>query len=235
MNNIPYVLLVDSHSNEQEILDMVNKNWDMRVFVKMAKTTAEALEILKKSEESDENSHPFLILYNEGNPRKEDIEAIKAIKDVPIVVTGESKDDVELEMLSMGVADYIPRAYDSKICAVRIRNVLQRWSQSLTDSIDRKKIVGDLAIFYDQQKVTVKGRPIKITSLEFRILAMLMQNTGKIYSRTDLIKDAWNQNVTIIKRSVDVHINRIRLKLGPVAGYIETIHGCGYRLSVAKK
>ena len=77
----------------------------------------------------------------------------------------------------------------------------------------------------------VKGTPVELTATEFRLLALLMERRGRVQGRDSLLNDVWGYESVIDTRTVDTHVRRLREKLGPLAQYIETIRGVGYRIS----
>jgi two-component system phosphate regulon response regulator PhoB len=77
----------------------------------------------------------------------------------------------------------------------------------------------------------VKGRPVDLTATEFRLLALLMERRGRVQGRDSLLNDVWGYESVIDTRTVDTHVRRLREKLGPLAAYIETIRGVGYRIN----
>jgi two-component system phosphate regulon response regulator PhoB len=77
----------------------------------------------------------------------------------------------------------------------------------------------------------VKNRPVDLTATEFRLLALLMERRGRVQGRDSLLNDVWGYESVIDTRTVDTHVRRLREKLGPLATYIETIRGVGYRIS----
>ena len=80
------------------------------------------------------------------------------------------------------------------------------------------------------RELRVKGRPVDLTATEFRLLALLMERRGRVQGRDSLLNDVWGYESAIDTRTVDTHVRRLREKLGPLANYIETIRGVGYRV-----
>jgi two-component system phosphate regulon response regulator PhoB len=91
--------------------------------------------------------------------------------------------------------------------------------------------IGELVLDHTRHEVLVKGKPVELTATEFRLLALLMERRGRVQGRDNLLNDVWGYESVIDTRTVDTHVRRLREKLGPLATYIETIRGVGYRIS----
>jgi two-component system phosphate regulon response regulator PhoB len=87
---------------------------------------------------------------------------------------------------------------------------------------------------HTRHEVQVRGRPVELTATEFRLLALLMERRGRVQGRDSLLNDVWGYESVIDTRTVDTHVRRLREKLGPLASYIETLRGVGYRISEAE-
>jgi two-component system phosphate regulon response regulator PhoB len=95
-------------------------------------------------------------------------------------------------------------------------------------------IVGDLVLDHTRHEVLVKPEPVDLTATEFRLLALLMERRGRVQGRDRLLNDVWGYESIIDTRTVDTHVRRLREKLGPLASYIETVRGVGYRIAEAE-
>lgn len=140
--------------------------------------------------------------------------------DIPIVfLTAKDSDDDMVRGLNLGADDYIAKPYSIKNVLARIAAVLRRTAPREFQGIccDRATLV-----------CTVDGRPVKLPKKEFELLALLLENPGRIFTREEIIDRIWPQHSIIIDRSIDVHIARLRSKIAPYGKNIVNRSGYGY-------
>lgn len=146
---------------------------------------------------------------------------------VPIIfLTAKNTENDMLTGFSIGGDDYISKPFSIKEVVARVKSVLKR-SGSHEDISESVQIV-DLVIDYRSKSITIEGKIVELTKTEFNILTLLTQNEGRIFSRTDILDKAWGDNGIILERTVDVHINRLRKKLGRYSDCIVNRVGYGY-------
>ena len=157
-------------------------------------------------------------------------DVIKAIREkyplVPVIFTSARDQDLDRILgLELGSDDYITKPYSSKELVLRVNNIIKRVYQS-TDS----KIINylDYTIDLDKRIVSVKDKPIKLTTLEFDLLVLLVQNINKSFSREDILDAIWGTDYFGSDRAVDDLVRRLRKKM-PLLN-VNTIYGYGYRL-----
>ena len=141
--------------------------------------------------------------------------------DIPIIfLTAKDRDDDMVAGLRLGADDYIVKPFSVKNVMARIEAVLRR-------TTDRKRPDG---VVCDRQMLvcTVDGQVVKLPKKEFEILALLLENPGRIFSREEVMRLVWPENVVVIDRSVDVHITRLRSKIAPYGKNIISRSGYGY-------
>jgi two-component system phosphate regulon response regulator PhoB len=127
----------------------------------------------------------------------------------------------------LGADDYVTKPFSPRELVLRIKAILRR---KTFDAEGVKVIrIGDLLIDVDRHFVSVKDRPITLTSTEFKLLVELASKRGRVQTRQGLLDRVWGYNCEGYDRTVDTHIRRLREKLGDMAGYIETLRGYGYR------
>lgn len=126
--------------------------------------------------------------------------------------------------ISMGAQDYILKPFEPAELLARIENILKR-----TRREDTSFICGALYIDYGARRATLSGQEVPLTALEFDLLAMLTRRRNVAMSREELLTGAWGYDYAGETRTVDVHVQRLRSKIG--AGYIETVYKYGYRFS----
>ena len=158
-------------------------------------------------------------------------DVIKAIREkyplVPVIFTSARDQDLDRILgLELGSDDYITKPYSSKELVLRVNNIIKRVYQS-TES----KIINylDYSIDLDKRIVSVKDKPIKLTTLEFDLLLLLVENINKSFSREDILDAVWGNDYFGSDRAVDDLVRRLRKKM-PLLN-VNTIYGYGYRLS----
>ena len=158
-------------------------------------------------------------------------DVIKAIREkyplVPVIFTSARDQDLDRILgLELGSDDYITKPYSSKELVLRVNNIIKRVYQS-TES----KIINylDYSIDLDKRIVSVKDKPVKLTTLEFDLLILLVENINKSFSREDILDAVWGNDYFGSDRAVDDLVRRLRKKM-PLLN-VNTIYGYGYRLS----
>ena len=158
-------------------------------------------------------------------------DVIKAIREkyplVPVIFTSARDQDLDRILgLELGSDDYITKPYSSKELVLRVNNIIKRVYQS-TES----KIINylDYSIDLDKRIVSVKNKTIKLTTLEFDLLVLLVENLNKSFSREDILDAVWGNDYFGSDRAVDDLVRRLRKKM-PLLN-VNTIYGYGYRLS----
>jgi two-component system phosphate regulon response regulator PhoB len=100
---------------------------------------------------------------------------------------------------------------------------------------EKKLTIGSITLDPSRHRVEVAGRPVRLTSVEFKLLSMLMRRQGRVQERDRLLNEVWGYESVIDTRTVDTHVRRLRKKLGKAADAIETVRGFGYRIREAKR
>jgi two-component system phosphate regulon response regulator PhoB len=114
-----------------------------------------------------------------------------------------------------------------------VESILRRVS-SPQEPVSAKLRVGDIQLDSDTHRVTVQGEALELTATEFKLLRIMMERQGRVQTREHLLLNVWNYSTEIETRTVDTHVRRLREKLGPEAGWVETIRGVGYRIADKK-
>ncbi|MEW6431810.1 MAG: response regulator transcription factor [Myxococcota bacterium] len=151
-------------------------------------------------------------------------------KHLPIImVTARGEESDRVKGLELGADDYVTKPFSVKELLLRIRAVLRR--QSDAPPADARVVsAGDIVLDTERHEVRVKGEPVVLTALEFRLLKTFLERPGRVQTRETLLSDVWGIDADITTRTVDTHIKRLREKLGPAGDIIETIRGVGYKL-----
>ena len=143
-------------------------------------------------------------------------------------------DDVDrIVGLEIGADDYLPKPFNPRELAARIRAILRRTQAEQTKggSSGRTRTVGDVEIESGTRAVRCSGKLIDLTSVEYDLLEKLLRSAGRIMTREELSQEVLGRNSSPFDRSIDVHISNLRRKLGPKVGGIErikTVRGAGY-------
>jgi len=142
--------------------------------------------------------------------------------------------DTENDMLtgfSVGADDYISKPFSLKEVSARVKAVLKRNAESTKDTEKSLLVIDDLQINFQSKEVKVEEEIIPLTKTEFEILALLAQNPTRVYSRQNIISQVWKDTIYITERTVDVHITRLRKKLGTKGSLISSRAGFGYKFN----
>ena len=182
----------------------------------------EALEIYDKE-------HPDLILLDVMMPGYDGWTVCREIRresTVPIMMlTAKGEEIDQLFAYDLGADEYITKPFSPKILVAKIKALLRR-SQNEQETHEADDGV---AIDRDARQVVLDGKNVDLSPTEYKLLNYLMSNTGKALSRRQILNQVWNYDYYGDLRTVDTHINRLRIKLGDKGRYIRTVRGYGYR------
>jgi two-component system alkaline phosphatase synthesis response regulator PhoP len=217
------ILVVD---DEQDLLDLIEYNLKKEGFdVLKAEDGQEGIEVAREHS-------PDLILLDIMMPKMDGLEAVEVIRDddklgrIPIIfLTARGDEKTEVEGLNKGGDDYITKPISTTKLISRIKAVLRRYEE--TEEPNRID-VHDISIDKDRYIVTQgEDEEFQLPRKEFELLYFLASRKGKVMDRQTLLNHVWGNNVYVVDRTVDVHVRKIREKLGDE--YIETVKGVGYR------
>ena len=155
---------------------------------------------------------------------------------VPVLMlTGRGDEADRIVGLEMGADDYLPKTFSTRELLARLRAVLRRSSVGEPSSVETKDppiVVGDLAVDPGSRSVTLEGRPVSLTRVEFDLLLAMARGRGRVQTREQLLDAAsMGREFDVFDRSIDVHVASLRRKLAEdprVPKYIETVRGVGY-------
>tara|TARA_B100000900_G_C20552760_1_gene705461 strand:+ start:396 stop:1073 length:678 start_codon:yes stop_codon:yes gene_type:complete len=217
------ILVVD---DERDILDLIEYNLKIEGFnVLKAQNGQEGINKAKEG-------RPDLILLDIMMPKMDGLEAVeimrgdKDLKKTPIIfLTAKSDERTEIECLNKGGDDYITKPISTIKLVSRIKAILRRLDSS--EQAVNKLEVHDLQIDKDRYIVLQGDREHHLPRKEFELLFYLASRKGRVLARQVLLSKVWGDKVYVVDRTVDVHVRKIREKLGD--HYIETVKGVGYR------
>ena len=151
---------------------------------------------------------------------------------IPIIfITAKDTENDMLTGFSVGGDDYISKPFSIKEVLARVKAVLKR-SEQTEDKPKDKLIFGDVQIDLELKEMTVNEKKIPLTKTEFEIIVLLSENQDRIFSRNEIIDRIWKDAPYVTERTVDVHITRLRKKLGNKATLIANRAGFGYRFNI---
>ena len=196
----------------------------------------DGIEALEKLSENDIQ----LILIDVMMPRLDGLSAIMKIRDrrnIPIIVlSAKSEDTDKILGLSMGADDYITKPYNPMELTARVKSSLRRYMQ-LGDigNINKTDVIkiGGLELDKGAKSITVDGAPVKLTATELKILELLMENAGRVFSAEEIYRKVWNEDAYAVENTVMVHIRHIREKIEidpKEPRYLKVVWGIGYKI-----
>ncbi len=221
----PLIAVVD---DEPDILELIsfhlkNAHFDVRTF-----TDGKGLyEFLK-------GGYPQLLILDLMLPDMDGFEICRNLKaderysELPIIMlTAKSEEMDKVLGLELGADDYITKPFSPKELIARVRAVLRRKERK-----ERKQYIeiGSLKIDTERYEVTVNGRKIDLTPTEFKLLRILSENEGRVFTRDQLLDYLWGTEKVVIDRTIDVHIHHLRKKLGKAGNLIKNLSGVGYKI-----
>jgi two-component system phosphate regulon response regulator PhoB len=177
-----------------------------------------------------EELHPKVIILDLMLSRLDGFEVLKRLKDPPltssipvIILTGKTDQSSCIRALELGADDYITKPFNNRELLLRLKAVLRRY-QPVVGSLS----AGDLVVDPFALRVRVKGRPLDLALIEFKLLCVLMSRPGEIIAREELLETVWGKDAGVDIRSVDTYVYRVRTKLGDQGAMMQTVRGHGY-------
>jgi two-component system, OmpR family, phosphate regulon response regulator PhoB len=151
---------------------------------------------------------------------------------VPIIILSATSNEVDrVAGLDLGADDYVTKPFSVRELAARVRAVLRRGASHAGPGPGTTYRGAQLTADFDAVSVSVEGKPVRLTRREFELLRHLVENRNRVLSRDRLLARVWGYDRDVETRSVDVHVGRLRTKLGPAGRQIETLVGLGYRFT----
>lgn len=225
MENVSKILIVD---DEIDVLEFIAYNLEregFRTFI--AKDGLEAIRIAKLEK-------PDLILLDvmmpnlDGFAAAEHFRSLRELKNTLIVfLTARNDEESELKGFTVGADDYITKPIKPKLLVSRIKALLRRKS---TGNDVEVMLVGNISIDRDRHVVKVKDEEIFLAKKEFDLLSLLASKPGRVFPRTEILNKVWGDDIIVGDRTIDVHIRKIRQKVGEET--IKTVKGVGYKFEM---
>lgn len=221
------ILIVD---DEQDILDLLRFNLESEGYETIiAGDGLQALELAKQ--------RPDMIILDVMLPGKDGWEVMRELRqssmtqNIPVIfLTAKAGEIDEVVGLELGADDYVVKPISMRKLLARVKAVFRK-AQPIASESDQPMRFGEVKIDTLRYAVTIAGKTVPFTKKEFELLVYLAKRPGRVVTRDTLLSEIWGDNVIVIDRTIDVHIRKIREKLGEQNMHlIETIKGVGYRL-----
>lgn len=215
------ILLVDDEPDILEIISYTLKSDGYHVYT--AENGAEAIELAKKIK-------PHLVILDVMMPEMDGIEACEVIRNDSEIgntliafLSARGEDYSQVAGFNAGADDYITKPIKPKLLKSKIKSLLRRISQPNVEVIE----IGSLVIDRSGYKVILNGKDISLPRKEFELLFLLSSKPGKVFKREFILESVWGKDVVVGDRTIDVHIRKLREKIGD--SYFKTIKGVGYK------
>ncbi len=198
--------------------------------VRTAFDGAEALEAVRRE-------RPDLLVLDLMLPGMSGLDVLRELRGRPeyeslpvILLTARKEEGDRVEGLRLGADDYVAKPFSPQELVLRVQAVLRRVRQHPPSGGGGALLqVGPVVIDTDAARVEVEGRRLDLTPTEHRLLTILLERRGRVQSRRQLLEAVWDTTANITTRTVDMHVQRLRTKLGAAAPWLETVRGFGYR------
>ncbi|MDB5020234.1 MAG: ArsR family transcriptional regulator [Pedobacter sp.] len=222
------ILIVDDEPDILELVEYNLKKEGYQVFT--ASNGQEGIALAKRV-------HPDLIVLDIMMPKMDGIEACRLMRAIPefkntfmVFLTARSEEYSEIAGFNVGADDYIAKPIKPRALVSRINAILRRTSSS--EEVSENKIeIGDLVIDREAYLVFQAGEKVVLAKKEFELLYLLASKPGKVYTRESILKNIWEDSVVVTNRTIDVHIRKVREKLGE--NYVSTVKGVGYKFELS--
>lgn len=230
--NQPKILVVD---DDKEIVGAIKKRLEMEDYeIITAYDGLEAMDILMEQEVQ-------LLIIDVMMPKMDGLSAtmkIRESKNIPIIIlSAKTEESDKILGLSMGADDYISKPFRPDELVARVKSQLRRYMQfggmNAAESNKEQIINGGLILDMKGKRMMVDGEPVKLTATEYKIVSLLMNNLGRVFSADEIYERVWNEEAYATENTVMVHIRRIREKIEIDAKnprYLKVVWGIGYKI-----
>lgn len=147
---------------------------------------------------------------------------------IPIIfITAKTTENDLLTGFNLGGDDYITKPFSINELIARVKAVLAR-SKNSVPSVQSNLKINEIELNISRRELIIKDKPVVLTRKEFEILTLLMKSLGRVFSRDEILKTIWEEDIIVTDRTVDVHITRLRKKMGSYGKYLKNRAGYGY-------
>lgn len=226
------ILVVD---DEADIRELLRYNLEQEGYqVELIENGEATLEFLRKNRVD-------LVLLDLMLPGLPGLELCKQLKKeadleaIPIIMISAKSSETDVIVgLELGADDYITKPFSPKEVMARIKAIFRRLDEKKSAMPPEEIRYENLMMNLSKHEVWVDGKEVKLTSTEFKILQCLMSRVGHVFTRDELIDFALGKDISVVDRTIDVHITNLRKKIGSYGALIESIRAVGYRLKDSK-
>jgi len=219
------ILIVDDEADVLEFMRYNLKKEGFQVFI--APDGIEAIKIAKKE-------IPHLVVLDIMMPEMDGLQACKELRTIPSLqdtlitfLTARSEEFTQVMGLEIGADDYITKPVKPRLLISKVKSLLRRYSKQETEDV---LMVSDLEINRDTFTIKRGTQIIELPRKEFKLIYLLASKPGKVFTREKILSEVWGTDVIVNDRTIDVHIRKLREKIGNE--YIKTIKGIGYKFEV---
>lgn len=219
------ILLVD---DEPDILEIVGYNLSSEGYQVI--TAENGIEAVKKAKKEK----PHLIIMDVMMPEMDGIEACEQIRKNPDLtntiitfLTARGEDYSQVAGFDAGADDYITKPIKPKVLVSKVNALLRRLKEEEEETSDKVLKIGGLIINREEYKISLKGEEIILPRKEFELLSLLATKPGKVFKREEILDKVWGNEVIVGGRTIDVHIRKLREKIGDKS--FKTVKGVGYK------
>ena len=229
MTNLePKVLIVDDDVDILEFVTLNLSNEGFKVY-----TASNGLEAIQRATDIA----PDLIILDVMMPEMDGVEACIRLRKIPnlddtviVFLSARHEDYSQIAGLNAGADDYITKPIRPKLLVAKLKTILRRRFRALEESTE-ELILGEMVIDFKKYHVLLNGKEEVLPRKEFELLTLLAKNAGIVIRREEIMKRIWQSDVIVGGRTIDVHIRRLRERIGD--DKIKTVKGVGYKLVVA--
>ena len=217
------ILVVD---DEPDILEFLSYNLEKEGFlVETAENEKQALEKAKKNQ-------PDIVLLDVMMPEMDGIEACRTMREMPqfehtiiAFLTARTEDYSQIAGFETGADDYISKPIKPRVLVSRLRALLRRYEAKESKSTFLE--VGNIQIDRERYLIIFNGKEMAVPRKEFELIYLLASKPGKVFKRDEILNEIWGRDIIVGDRTIDVHIRKLREKLGE--DLIKTVKGIGYK------
>lgn len=222
------ILVVDDEKEIRDAIEIYLRGENFKVY--KAGDGLEALDILNENE-------IHVIILDIMMPKLDGIRTCMKIREknnIPIIMlSAKGEDSDKILGLNIGADDYVTKPFNYLELVARVKSQLRRYEKPLSENNGNVISIRDLVIYKDLKRVEVRGEEVKLTATEFKIIELLAQNPGKVFSIEEIYEKIWGEPIYKSDNTVTVHIRRIREKIEintKEPEYIKVVWGVGYKI-----
>ena len=220
------VLVVD---DETDILELVAFNLERQQFKVLTADNGISAVQIAKEQTPDMIVLDLMLPGMDGFSVYKELRADPRTSSIPVLMlTAKGEVNDRIAGLELGADDYVTKPFSPKELLLRVKALLKRTRKVTVDASLR---IGDFLFDRNSLKLFLAGQPVDLTATEFKLMRLLAESAGEVQERDHLLREVWGYSDTMLTRTLDTHIKRVREKLGKFAECIQTVRGVGYRFS----